>query len=179
MAYRLVGPKREASEGGTPWGTVGKMPALQKRKLGTRNLGLLSFLQFLCYRIYQCRLILQGVRCPHDLLLGLFPFFLFDGLANTRNRLDTVSGISTGSVDQVLKPRTAGQSFGRSKLALVLQQLRVDRLPRGRAHLQFAVFRDLLQRLLIALRTTGERIPRILQRREVQVRRNFLNWRRD
>src|SRR6266849_2811344 len=28
---------QEASEGGTPWGTVGKMPALQKRNLETRN----------------------------------------------------------------------------------------------------------------------------------------------
>ena len=66
--------------------------------------------------------------------VSLFPLLLLDGFTDARNGFDAVSGVGAGSVNQVLEPGTARQSFRRGELALALHQLLVEGLQFSRTH---------------------------------------------
>src|SRR6266853_1393797 len=61
---------------------------------------------------------LDGSGGDADLFLGLFPVALLQGLAHSRQGLDTVAGIEARGIDLVAEPRAARQARGAEERAL-------------------------------------------------------------
>ena len=105
------------------------------------------------------------------------PVALLDRLARAGHRLHAVAGVVARRVEQVLEPGTPRQPVGARQHPLRLDELRVHRLEDARRlvsgawlHCAYA-----FSKRAAALR---ERVERVEQRREVELRRRHLRRRR-
>src|SRR5256885_10713442 len=128
-------------------------------------------LQLLGGTIDHVRHGLERLAGRPDLRVALRPVFLLDRLAHAGKGLHAVARVEAGRIDRVAVPRPARQSRGAREGALRAEQGGVHGLDVGLGQRRTAVALDAPQRRFIALRRAGERVGRVVERREVQKRR--------
>src|SRR6516225_2239075 len=85
-------------------------------------------------------LIFKHLRDPGSSLFRFFPLLLLQTFAHRRNGFSGITGVLARSVELVLIPEAPGKTFGRSQLALALNEHSVD-LPDGSGRQRGAVIR--------------------------------------
>src|SRR2546426_3614208 len=120
----------------------------------------------------------ERLRDAADLVVRLLPVLLLDGLAHARDRLHTVARVEARRVQLVAEPGAPRQAFAAGQRARALDEQRVQRLRLGAGERLAAVHPRPRERLLVALGALRERVDRVVERGEVEVRRHLLRLRR-
>src|ERR1700684_1509338 len=126
----------------------------------------------------QLRFLCQAFRDDYDSLIGLFPLFLFDGLAHIGPRFCVIAGVEARRVELVAVPRAIWQALLCDEFPFAFDEQAIDLGDRSRGQGGAAIGIGVLQSLAVLRGAMRDGIGGVFERREVLVGRNFFLLRR-